>query len=302
MIDGLTVTVRADKLQELMGLFENAAVYSRAERMMDCEKHTFYLPRCCVWTLMLYFDPRRDQEHKHPRRIILHHVMTQFENFMFHQLSSEALRAMELEMLSFALSLEPQNIYFDLMLGVWDTKSWSRVFPFYPLYPTAQDFHLVKGRVKFVQYDWNGLTLKFYRLNPDANRNHQLKYPLGWAGYTKCEFVSPRFGDWRTPLMKSELPTIEAAFKGLQNIREVLLGEVWMDRNRDVSNKTFARSDRIFAWSSTETPLQGSMKLFESEMTRRKLLKSPQPYLSWVKSVFKELADAYFHRAKFHPH
>jgi len=190
-------------------------------------------------------------------------------------------------MLNFGLSFKPKSVYFDLMLGVWDTASWCRVFPFYTSTTEIEltDFHLAQKRIKFAQYTWKGMDLKFYRLNPELNRDHMLKYPLGWAGYTKCEIVSPRLTNLTSQdhdiLNKGVLP-------GLQKIREKWLSDVWVERNNQVANKTYARSDRIFAWSSTEQPLQGSMKLFESEITKRKIC-SVNEYLNVIEAIQKEL-------------
>lgn len=290
MIDGLTVSILPENLPQIIDYFKTATVYYRKEALMDCEKQTFYLSNGAVWTIVLYFDPRRDQTHLKPRRIIIHKVMTQFENFMFHQLVPAALREMETETLKEVLQFAPQTLYFDLMLGVWDTASWNRIFNFYPdTTVSTQDFHLARGRLKIAQYDWFGIDLKFYRLNPEQNKNHAAKYPWGWAGYTKAEFVSPRFGDYRKPLAKTDYEVIKSCFLCLQNIREILLGRVWEERNLQVATKTCARTDKLFVWSSTEQPLQGSMKLYEAEMTARKRI-SPQDYRATLDTLFKRLA------------
>jgi hypothetical protein len=283
MLDGLTLVFESIP-EKLMDELKKDAVYTRIERMMDSEKHAFYLFDCSVWTVMMHFDPRRDQKHEHPRSVILHHVMTQYENFAFHQLPYHEIRNQESEMFTHFLSFQPKLIFFDLVLGVWDTESWRKIFEFYPFPKETcdiDDLHVVQQRIKFAQYSWKNLNIKFYRLNPEINRNHALKYPLGWAGYTKAEFVTPK-------LVNNDIETLKTVLSQLQNIREFWLDNVWQERNKQVATKTFARSDRIFAWSSTEQTLQGSMKLLESEMTTRKII-DPKIYMQDLESIIDDL-------------
>jgi len=283
MLDGLTLTF--DSIPEkLMEELKKDAVYTRIERLMDSEKAVFYLFDCSVWTVMMHFDPRRDQKHERPRSVILHHVMTQYENFVFHQLPYLEIRNQEAEMLAHYLTFQPKLLFFDVMLGVWDTESWKKIFDFYP-FPkepcTIDDLHVVQQRLKLAQYCWKSLVLKFYRINPETNRNHVLKYPLGWAGYTKAEFVTPK-------LVNNNVDLLKTVLSQLQNIREFWLNNVWAERNKQVATKTFARSDRIFAWSSTEQTLQGSMKLLESEMTARKIM-DPKIYTQDLEFIIDDL-------------
>jgi hypothetical protein len=304
MIDGLTVVMSNEKIAATLECLAKQSVYNRKESMMDCEKYSFYLADGTVWTVVLYFDPRHDQKHEHPRRAILHHVMTQFENFMFHQLDAEGLWVAEQKALDFALTTDPTLIYFDYQLGFWDTEHWRGVFPFYtgmaserarhiqdanPKSPNenvfVEDFHFVRGRLKISLYNWNGLQLKFYRLNPKENRNHYAKYPFGYEGYTKCEIVTPKFTLYSVPDAKKILNDTLVL---LRVIRENLLGSTWDDHCKQVATKLCARSDRIHIWSCTEQNLQGSMEMFETEMTRREQLPL-KAYTELLENVMKLL-------------
>jgi hypothetical protein len=305
MLDGLTCVMRNDKVPAILEELATESVYTRKERMMDSEKLTFYLKNCEVWTVMLYFDPRRDQEHRNPRRAILHHVMTQYENLLFHQLEEHQLIMREGETLASVFRTEPSLLYFDFMLGVWDTQSWKNVFPFFPGLGNesvhfmqnasaspeqntyTQDYHYSQGKLKICLYNYSGLDLKFYRLNPEQNKNHALKYPWGWAGYTKCEIVTPKFFFPDIVQGKMEL---EHVIRLLQAIRTLLVGESWDEHSKQVATKTYARSDRIHLWSSTEQPLQGSMELFESEMTRRQNL-SATSYILALETIVEKLSE-----------
>jgi len=292
MLDGLVAVVPKFELNR-------QPIYSRHERMLDVEKLSLYYPDCSVITVLTYFDPRRDQEHKNPLRHYVHTLCTQFQNFLFSQLPLSQIEEREFACLKDFIEMKPQTILFDLVLGWWDTQAWRSIFPFFTethyyrydsetdvdmLEVEADDLVYVRRKVKIAKYQWNNLELKFYRMNVQNNPDHKAKYPRGWDGYTKAEIVTPKFGDFRTPLTDEEYPQITEILTRLQGIRRKLLGEKWMEIQREVSQKTYARSSWINCWSSTESMLQGALERMETELTERKKM-TPDSYLSILKQM-----------------
>jgi len=280
MLDGLVAVVPKIDVENL----KQRSIYWRHERMLDVEKLSLYFPDCTVITVLTYFDPRRDQEHKNPLSHYVHTLCTQFQNFLFSQLTLSQIEERELSCLKDFIEMKPLTLLFDLVLGWWDTQAWRRIFPFYTERcdrgeVQTDDLVYERRKVKIAKYQWNGLDLKFYRMNPDKNRGHYLKYPYGWAGYTKAEIVTPKFGDTRNPLTEEDYPKLFEVLSRLQHVRRKLLADHWTQIQHEVGQKTYARNDRIYAWSSTEQPLQGSMAMIETELTTRKKM-NPDTYLS----------------------
>lgn len=289
MLDGLVAIIPSFQTNR-------TPIYTRHERMLDVEKLSLYFPDAQVWTVLTYFDPRRDQEHKKPLRTYIHGLCTQFQNFLFSQLSLDEIEEKEIDLLSEYLEMQPSTLLFELVLGWWDTRSWQKIFPFFtttvyselPEDVKADDLVYIRRKVKIAKYPWNGIDFKFYRMNPDNNKNHMLKYPYGWAGYTKCEIPTPKFGDFRHPLTEEDLIEIGHALNNLQKIRETLIGPHWKSIQEQVAQKTYARNDRIYVWSSTEQPLQGSMTFFETELTERRKM-SPKLYNEKLTALLSQL-------------
>lgn len=289
MLDGLVGVVSAFKL-------DKKPIYRRHEWMLDVEKTALYYPDTSIWTILTYFDPRRDQEHKHPKQTYVHRLSGQFENFLFSQLSLSQIEIRELEALTDLLQMNPSTCLFDFVLGWWDSQAWRSTFPFFgenvfeswkaPSNAQTDDLVFLQGKAKIAKYCWRGLDIKFYRMNPEVNRNHMLKYPFGWAGYTKAEIVTPKFGDYRYPLAEKDHMTIYSILEQLQKLRQSLLREKWLDIQHEVTQKTYARNDRLYCWSSTETTLQGSMTQIETELTQRQK-QSPQAYLQTLEDMIQ---------------
>jgi hypothetical protein len=283
MLDGLVTIVPKFETKR-------KPIYTRHERMLDVEKLSLYYPDAQVWTVLTYFDPRRDQEHKNPLRTYLHSVCTQFQNFLFSQLSLEEIEQREIDLLTEFMEMLPSTLCFDFVLGWWDTQAWRSVFPFFTethhspniadvegVTVEADDLVYIRRKVKIAKYPWNGLDLKFYRLNME-NPDHKAKYPRGWDGYSKAEIVTPKFGDIYSPLPGSDYLTIFHILGNLQALRQKLLGEKWQEIQHEVTQKTYARSSLINVWSSTEGPLAGALERMETELTQRTKMQ-PKQYL-----------------------
>jgi len=69
----------------------------------------------------------------------------------------------------------------------------------------------------------------------------------------------------------------------LQKIREHLVKERWEQIQFEVGAKTYARSDSLYAWSCNDQNLRGTLKLEESELTKRPKM-SVLDYLAALKT------------------
>lgn len=258
MLDGLVIQASEYK-------YPLTPIYTKTEKALDVERIVFYYPNCEIHSIVKYFDPRRDKEHKTPRRIRIHRVMSQFENFMFSQLSLEEICEREVVLLDRMLEMKPEQLYFELVVQWYHSEGWAGVFQPFGGIRFADDMIFIRRKVKLAKYFINGIDFKFYRMNPEENREHSLKYPFGWMGLTKCEIPTPIFKIETA----EDLTLAPQVLLALQKIREALVGAKWEQIQCEVGAKTYARSDAVYAWSANDQNLRGTLKLDESELTKR---------------------------------
>jgi hypothetical protein len=259
MLDGLVIQTTKEYAYPLQ------PVYTKIERALDVERIVHYYPNCEIHSIVKYFDPRRDKEHKSPLRIRVHKIMTQFENFLFSQLPLEDIASNEMTLLTNTLEMNPEQVYFDLIVGWFHTQGWQVVFKPFGEMKFADDMIFVRKKVKLAKYHMQGVDFKFYRMNPEENREHALKYPFGWMGLTKCEMPTPIL------LLSNEKDCniLQQALAELQRIRENIVKDKWEQMQFEVGAKTFARSDSLYAWSGNDQNLRGTLKIEETELTKR---------------------------------
>jgi len=265
MLDGLVIQTKAPYKYPLNH------VYIKTEKALDVERVVYYYPNCEVHSVVKYFDPRRDKEHKNPIRTRIHRIMTQFDNFLFSQLSLTEIAERETTLLTEFNQMEPEQMYFDLVVGWYHTEGWKQIFQPFGNTEYADDMVFIRQKVKLAKYNIRGIDFKFYRMNPDDNREHALKYPYGWMGLTKCEIP--------TPILSLSKDNIALQILAeLQKIRGRLVKDQWEQIQHEVGAKTYARSDSLYAWSCNDQNLRGTLKLEETELTKR-LKDSAKNYL-----------------------
>lgn len=267
MLDGLVIQTKAEYKWPLK------PVYTKIEKALDVERIVYYYPDCQVHSIVKYFDPRRDKDHKNPLRTRVHRVMTQFENFMFSQLSLEEIAERETVLLDTFMEMNPEQVYFELIVGWHHTEGWKEIFQPFGTVDYADDMVYIRRKVKLAKYNVRGLDFKFYRMNTDENREHMLKYPFGWMGFTKCEIP--------TPILLVDGDLTLQVLSALQEVREKLVKDRWGQIQFEVGAKTYARSDSLYAWSCNDQNLRGTLKLEESELTKRMKM-SLSEYLNLV--------------------
>jgi len=287
LLDGLVAGIQGYSWPE-------TPIYTRKEIMLDVEKVSFYYPSGRVHTLTTYFDPRRDKEHKNPKMMRAHTLSTQLESFLLSQMDLSFIENREHWVLDNFVKMKPQLLYYDFVMGFWHTNGWQEVFPAYPLHTgkgwgflpgeewELNDLFYARKQLKIGKYDWKGLDLKFYRIRPEEVKDHALKYPYGFNGLTKCEICTPILID-----IPEEGIEVRGTLTYLQVIRRKLLGNVWNRIIEDVARKVYARTDKLFPWSSTDQPLQGSEKAYESELTQRRKV-SVEEYLKLLQQICEE--------------
>lgn len=191
--------------------------------------------------------------------------MTQFDNFLFSQMTLEEIAGRETVLLNTFLEMNPEQIYFDLVVGWHHTEGWKKIFQPFGTVDYADDMIYIRRKVKLAKYNDRGVDFKFYRMNTDENREHTLKYPFGWMGLTKLEIPTPILEIRDKEGCQLALQILQE----LQRIRENIVGAVWQDIQHQVGAKTYARSDSLYAWSCNDQNLRGTLKMEESELTRR---------------------------------
>lgn len=259
MLDGLVIQTSGKYSYPLK------PVYTKTEKALDVEREVYYYPNCEVHSVVRYFDPRRDKMHVNPLRIRVHRIMTQFENFLVSQLTLEELSQKEVVVLNNFLEMNPEQVYFDMVVGWHHTEGWREIFKPFGTMQFADDIVYIRRKIKLAKHNVQGIDFKFYRMNPDENRQHYMKYPYGWMGLTKCEITTPIL------MIDSDkdLQLTLQALTMMQEIRETLLKDKCGQIQFEVGAKTFARSDVLYAWSCNDQNLSGTLKMEESELTRR---------------------------------
>lgn len=276
MLDGLVIQTKAEYKWPLK------PVYTKTEKALDVERTVYYYPNCEVHSIVTYFDPRRDKDHKNPLRVRVHRVMTQFDNFLFSQLSLEEIAERETVLLNTFLEMNPEQIYFDLVVGWYHTEGWKELFHPFSSVDYADDMIYIRRKVKLAKHHIRGVDFKFYRMNTDENREHALKYPFGWMGLTKCEVPTPiLFVD------RDDSNSAMRVLAALQAIRGRLVKDRWMQIQYEVGAKTYARSDGLYAWSCNDQNLRGTLKLEESELTKRERMPIKE-YLDLVETFSED--------------
>jgi hypothetical protein len=271
MLDGLVIQARGEAYNCSL-----VPIYTKAEKSLDVERQVLYYPHCEIHSVVKYYDPRGDKDHKKCLRMRVHRITTQFENFLFSQLSLPEICTRETEALKAFLLMGPEQIYFEAVLGWNHTEGWTAIFfedpfPFGTLY-NAEDTVYIRRKIKLAKYNVGDVTFKFYRMNPDENPEHKVKYPYGWMGLTKCEIETPI-------LTEVEDSSILGILAEMQKIRQQLVGDKWAHMQEEVARKTYARSDVLCAWSANDQNLRGTLKVEESRLTKR-LKQTAQEYLS----------------------
>jgi hypothetical protein len=254
-------------------------IYVKTETMLDVERQVMYYPDCEIHSIVQYFDPRKDKNHERPLRTRIHKIMTQLENFMFSQLTLEEITQKEIVFLHNMCEMNPVQIYFDLVVGWYHTEGWRKLFQPFGEVNFADDLIFIRHKVKLAKYHIRGVDFKFYRMNTDENMTHRLKYPFGWMGLTKCEIPTPILlieNDKDAALLLQTLAE-------LQKIRKTIVGEAWTQIQFEVGAKTYARSDSLYAWSGNDQNLQGTLKIDQTELTKRERM-SIQDYFGLVSS------------------
>jgi hypothetical protein len=273
MLDGL-VTQTSGKYS-----YPLKPIYTKTEKALDVEREVFYYPNCEVHSVVRYYDPRRDKLHANPLRTRVHRVMTQFENFLVTQLTLEELSEKELLVLNNFLEMNPEQVYFDLVVGWYHTEGWREIFKPFGQIEFADDMVYIRRKVKLAKYYIRGVDFKFYRLNPEENRDHALKYPYGWMGLTKCEIPTPI-------LYLDKDDVVLQILIALQEIRQKLVKDKWNQIQFEVGAKTYARSDLLYAWSCNDHNLRGTLKLEETELTKRQMMPGKE-YLSLLQAFLQ---------------
>lgn len=258
MLDGLVIQTKEEYAYPL------TPVYTKTEKALDVERTVYYYPNCEVHSVVKYFDPRRDHEHKNPLRVRVHKIMTQFENFLFSQLTLDEISGREKTLLDLFLKMKPEQIYFELIVGWYHTEGWRDLLGYFGKVDyTSDDMVYIRRKVKLAKYNVKGVDFKFYRMNPDENRDHYLKYPYGWMGLTKCEIPTPIL------MCYSGCSNLPEILTFLQQVRAIIMREKWEQIQNEVGTKTYARSDALYAWSCNDQNLRGTLKIEETELTKR---------------------------------